>query len=224
MDLSHPKGQCVNDGIPEHLCSLKYVTINEAIKGIVQLGRGTLLAKIDIKSAFRLIPVHPADRHMLGMKWGDGVYIDTCLPFGLRSAPKLFNILAEFLAWIVRQSNVSFLIHYLDDFLTMGPPSSPVCQHNLDTIIQTCDYLGVPLALEKVEGPLTTLPFLGIVLDTSRTEARLPEEKLLKLWKEIVDWIGYNNATKREILSLVRSLQHAAKVVRCGRALSPACM
>ena len=218
VDLSHPKGQSVNDGIPKHLCSLKYVTIDEAIKGIVQLGRGTLLAKIDIKSAFRLIPVHPADRHMLGMKWGDGVYIDTCLPFGLRSAPKLFNILAEFLAWIVRQSNVSFLIHYLDDFLTMGPPSSPVCQHNLDTIIQTCDYLGVPLALEKVEGPLTTLPFLGIVLDTSRMEARLPEEKLLKLRKEIVDWIGYTNATKREILSLVGSLQHAAKVVRCGRA------
>ena len=100
----------------------------------------------------------------------------------------------------------------------MGPPSSPVCQHNLDTIIQTCDYLGIPLALEKVEGPLTTLPFLGIVLDTSRMEARLPEEKLLKLRKEIVDWIGYTNATKREILSLVGSLQHAAKLVCCGRA------
>ena len=79
-----------------------------------------------------------------------------------------------------------------------------------------------PLALPKgttpPEGPLTTLPFLGIVLDTSRMEARLPEEKLLKLRKEIVDWIGYTNATKREILSLVGSLQHAAKVVRCGRA------
>jgi len=60
-------GQSVNDGLPKHLCSLKYVTIDEAIKGIIQLA---LLAKIDIKSAFRLIPVHPADRHMLGMKWG----------------------------------------------------------------------------------------------------------------------------------------------------------
>ena len=218
VDLSHPKGQSVNDGIPKQLCSLKYITIDEAIKGIIQLGRGALLAKIDIKSAFRLIPVHPADRHMLGMKWGEVVYIDTCLPFGLRSAPKLFNILADFLAWIVKQSDVSFLIHYLDDFLTMGPPSSPICKRNLDTIIETCDYLGVPLALEKVEGPLTTLPFLGIILDTSRMEARLPDDKLLKLRKEIADWMDYTYATKREILSLVGSLQHAAKVVRCGRA------
>ena len=127
------------------LCSLKYVTIDDAIKEIIRLGRGALLAKIDIKSAFRLLPVHPVDRHMLGMRWNDGVYIDTCLPFGLRSAPKLFNLLADMLAWIAGQNGVSFLLHYLDDFLTIGPASSPTCQHNLEVLTQICNYLGVPL-------------------------------------------------------------------------------
>ena len=196
VDLSHPRGHSVNDGIPKSLCSLKYVTIDEAIQGILQLGRGALLAKIDIKSAFRLLPVHPADRHMLGMQWKDGVYIDTCLPFGLRSAPKLFNILSEFLAWIAKESNVSFLIHYLDDFLTMGPPSSSCCQHNLDTIIKICNYLGVPLALEKIAGPSTTLPFLGIELDTIKLEARLPKDKLYKLQEQVSQWVGRKDAKK----------------------------
>ena len=41
-DLSHPKGHSINDGIPAHLCSLQYVTIDEAIKGIIQSGQGTL--------------------------------------------------------------------------------------------------------------------------------------------------------------------------------------
>ena len=126
VDLFHPKGHSVNDGIPAHLCSLQYVTIDEAIKGIIQSGQGTLLAKIDVKSAFRLLPVHPVDRHLLGMEWQRGAYIDTCLSFGLRSAPKLFNVLTELLSWTAKQNNVSFLIHYLDDFLTMGPPSSQV--------------------------------------------------------------------------------------------------
>jgi len=54
-----------------------------------------MLAKIDIQSAFRLIPVHPMDCHLLAMSWSDGMYIDTCLPFGLHSAP---NILADLLA------------------------------------------------------------------------------------------------------------------------------
>ena len=52
------------------------------------MGPGTLLAKIDIKSAYHIIPVHPADRHQLGMSWKGGIYVDTTLPFGLRSAPK----------------------------------------------------------------------------------------------------------------------------------------
>jgi len=70
-------------------------------------------------------------------------------------------------------------------------PILPTYQHDLDTIIQICDYPGVPLALEKMEGPLTTLPFLGIVLNRTRMEARLPEDKLLKLQQDIAQWISY---------------------------------
>ena len=85
------------------------------------MGPGTHLAKIDIKSAFRLLPFHVADRHLLGMRWKGAVFMDTCLPFGLRSAPKLFNILADLLAWIIEQHGVQPLLRCLDDFLTIGP-------------------------------------------------------------------------------------------------------
>ena len=54
------------------------------------LGKGAKLAKIDIAHAYRNVPVHPADRPLLGMQWKDGIYIDTTLPFGLRSTPKIF--------------------------------------------------------------------------------------------------------------------------------------
>ena len=92
--------------------------------------------------------------------------------FGLRSAPKLLNILADLLAWIIEQHGVQPSLHYLDDYLTMGPPHSHTCQQNLDTIKQICDILGVPLALENVEGPTTCLSFLGITLDTTAMEPR----------------------------------------------------
>ena len=77
VDLSHPVGFSVNDGIPRCLSSIKYITIDNAIQEILRLGRGTMLAKIDIKNAFRLLPEHPGDRHLLGMSWSDGIYIDT---------------------------------------------------------------------------------------------------------------------------------------------------
>ena len=103
VDLSHPKGKSMNDGIPKSLCSMSYITTDNAISTIMALGRDTLLAKIDVKSAFRLIPINPSDCHLLAMKWRDNIHIDTCLPFSLRSAAKLFNIMADLLAWILEQ-------------------------------------------------------------------------------------------------------------------------
>jgi len=115
--------------------------------------------------------VHPADHHLLAMNWEGNLYIDTYLPFGLRSAPKLFNILADFLYWILTQKGVSPVFHYLDDFLTLGPPGSSICANNLTTIKEVCFSLGIPLALEKVEGPSNILTFLDITLDTKNMMA-----------------------------------------------------
>ena len=217
VDLSHPLGHSVNSSISKELCSLSYITVDNAITVAQNMGRGTLMTKIDIKSAFRLLPVHPADRHLLVMRWKQQLYIDTCLPFGLRSAPKLFNVLADLLSRILEQQGVSPIMHYLDDYLTLAPPDSATCHHNLDIIKSVCLQLGVPLALEKVEGPSTSLTFLGIVLDTVRMEASLPTGKLSRIRHQVKAWLTKRKATKRQILSLVGILQHATKVVRPRR-------
>ena len=90
-DLSFPPGSSVNDGIDPALCSMVYTTVDEVAALVMQLGRGSLLAKVDIESAYRLLPVHPQDRVLQAMKWGGQVYIDPMLPFGLRSAPKILT-------------------------------------------------------------------------------------------------------------------------------------
>ena len=200
LDLSFPKGKSVNDGIDKDVCSLRYITTDDAAHHIMTLGRGSFLAKIDVKSAFRLLPIHPTDRHLLGMQWNGNLFIDTCLPFGLRSAPKLFNVLADLLSWILQQQGAYPFLNYLDDFLIISPPNSPACQHHLTTVKHICNLLGVPLAEDKEEGPATSLTFLGIILDTVLKQARLPLEKLERLQSQ---WITKYNATKRQILSLV---------------------
>ena len=58
----------VNDGILKDLYSLHYITVDDTIQHIMKLGRGTLLSKVDIQSVFRLLPVYPADRYLLGMQ------------------------------------------------------------------------------------------------------------------------------------------------------------
>ena len=89
----------------------------------------------------------------------------------------------------MENSGVTFLIHYLDDYLTMGPPNSETCQQNMDTFISLCADLSVPLALDKLEGPSTSLSFLGITLDTERMEIRLPEDKLTRIQQLLTTWL-----------------------------------
>ena len=134
--------------------------MDDAIEKILELGPHTQLAKVDIKSAFRLLPVHPADRSLLAMQWDNSIYIDGCLPFGLRSVPMLFNIMADLLSWIGQHRGISQILHYLDDFLLIGPPSSPECQQNLNTFMQICTNLGVPTSIRK-DGRASHLPDLS---------------------------------------------------------------
>ena len=113
--LSSPAGASVNDGIPKDVSSVQYMSLDDIIDGIMTYGRGTLMAKFDIESAYRIVPVHLDDRFPLG--------IDLALPFGLRSAQYIFSAVADLLEWMVRRNyHVAFLKHYLDDFHTFWVP------------------------------------------------------------------------------------------------------
>ena len=217
VDLSHPEGRSVNDFVSAELCSLQYVRVDDVVHKLREIGQGTEMAKLDVKSAYRNVPVHPDDRHFLGMSWKGKVFIDAALPFGLRSALKIFSALADAAQSIDENCGVSFVRHYLDDFITCGAPSTDECQFNLDVLVELFRRLGLPLALEKSEGPATCIVFLGILIDTIAGELRLPVEKLRKLKASLVGWIRRKRCTKRELLSITGQLQHAARVVKQGR-------
>ena len=93
--MSFPFGHSVNDDINKEDFTVTYSKVSDAIALIVKVGRGALMGKVDTKSAYHIIPVHPSDRHLLGMFWRDCYYIHLTLPFGLRSAPAIFNTVAD---------------------------------------------------------------------------------------------------------------------------------
>ena len=158
LDMSHPKGSSINDGIDKQLCSLSYIKVDDVVQHIIALGRG---CKLDIESAFRNIPVHPMIGNSLAC---NGTNIDTVLPFGLRSAPQIFNCIAATLQWIARHYGMTFLEHFLDDFITAGAPNTNECETSLYILMIFCCILGLPLATEKREGTATCLTFLGLTL------------------------------------------------------------
>ena len=171
------------------------------------------MAKTDVKSTFRIVPIHPGDRWLLGLEWEGSRFVDTTLPFGLRSAPKIFNAIADAAQFISTYEGIHYMTHYLDDFLILGQTEGE-CEEGLVLFQKICKKLGIPLAPEKTEGPSTTLEFLGIIIDTVSLTIHLPDRKKLELQQLIAELAHRKSATKEELQSLAGKLQHATKVVK----------
>ena len=172
---------------------------------------------LDLQAAFRMVPVLASEWELLGMYWRDKYYVETCLPFVLHSAPSIFDNFASALHWILEHNYGATLLHYLDDFLLLWLPGLPTCQDSMSTMLRVCQELGMLVAMEKSVGPAICLTFLGIELDSSLQQLRLPLTKLQDITSLTKSWLGKRSSTKRELLSLIGKLAFAAKIVPAGR-------
>ena len=145
-DLSFQPGSSIND----YIDPLRYCSIDSAIAILNTLGPGTLMGKMDLKNAFRLLPARHEDWYLLAIQWQGHWYLDKCLLFSLHSYPALFNRLAEALVWILQHSyGVGHIIHYLEDFFTAGPPHTNTCTHNMFLMANLCACVNAPLNHER---------------------------------------------------------------------------
>ena len=119
------------------------------------------------------------------------------LLFGLRSAPIIFNAVADALAWAMLCVGIPDLVHYLDDFLFWAPDYL-TCSLTLETAARLSARLGLPVEPSKVEGPATSLTFLGIEVDTVSRELRLPRLKLARLKDTVEHWKSGRSMTKHQ--------------------------
>lgn len=176
------------------------------------------MAKTDVTSAFRIIPVHPADYHLLGLYWKGKYYVDCCLPMGCASSCKTFESLSTAMEWVAQTKlKIPNIIHILDDFLIVEK-SRAACSASLQRFLDFCNTIGVPMAPEKTVGPFEVLTFAGIELDCERFEARLPADKVVKARATIGNMKGRQKVTLRELQSLIGLLNFACLVVVPGRA------
>ena len=148
IDLSSPPGRSINEGISKDDYSVVFSRFDDAVTMVQRLGIGALMAKVDIKHAFRICPVRPEDYELLGTFWEGLYFVELRLPFGLRSSVFIFNTFADDLQWILKNKHlIAELIHYLDDFFTAGQANSPQCAANIEVIKKGIPSTGCPLSL-----------------------------------------------------------------------------
>jgi len=170
---------------------------------------GDWLAKLDLKDAYFLVPIHPSHQKYLQFYWQKTLYQFHCLPFGLSCAPRTFTKLMKPVVAVLRERG----IRYLDDLLVLCG-----CLDTLQTqvtfIKDLFQALGLLINEKKSQlSPTQAIVFLGLELSTVQMEVSLPKEKLSRIQKEarllsskvtttvqqIASFVGMTSAAKQAI-------------------------
>uniref|UniRef100_H3AMH6 Reverse transcriptase domain-containing protein n=1 Tax=Latimeria chalumnae TaxID=7897 RepID=H3AMH6_LATCH len=166
----------------------------------------------DAKADNKLLPIHPEDFNLLGFKFQGNIYVDKAMPMGCFISFKALKVFSTFFYLGSQQNLPTFgsMIHYLDDFLFMGPAAFRII----------CASLGVTLAEEKTQGPCTSLNFLSIELVSVAMQSKLPGDKINTLEKLTLYTISAKKLTLQHLQKLIGHLNFACYVLVLGHTFS----
>ncbi len=221
-NLSYPfKGDSVNSLIAPEEARVVYQRFEEFVSMVREAGPNAELGKFDLHDAYKYVLVHPDFWPRLGIHVGEGkerrYFVEATLPFGHRLAPKIFTEFAKGVHWIAQKNGAEKMFVFVDDFVTARCKGTGQCARDLKGLRAACAQTGFEVQDEKEEGPCTSLPVLGILVDTVRWELRIEPQKLHSLSEDLAAWDKRRTASIREIASLHGRLSFIAQVVKPGR-------
>lgn len=216
-DGSRPVGFAMNDySDPE---SVKFQTLADAC----HLAKpGYWCAKVDLKSAYRSVCIHPDNYQVTGLKWTfqgqqePTYFFDSRLPFGSNVGPSTFHRISQAVRRCMIRRGFSGTVVYIDDFF-LAAKTKEECMQMLLTLIRLLRRLGFYISWPKVVGPTQTITFLGVQICTLTSTLSLSEDKLQQLRQRLQHFQGKRRATKQSLQSLAGSLNWACQAVKGGK-------
>lgn len=114
--------------------------------------------KLDVNSAFWSIPVRAKDRYKLAFVTHHGHWQWRCLPFGLKSAPAIFQ---RVLAGVIRKNKLdAFTVNYIDDLLVFSKTYEEHVYH-VEQVLQALHEQGFKLNENKCQFAQERITYLG---------------------------------------------------------------
>ncbi len=202
------------------LCGDYKVTINPWVKQegyplpTVQdlfstLAGGKLFTKLDLKQAYQQLQVDEGSQEYLTINTHKGLYRYTRLPFGVSSAPSIFQATMDQIL-----QGVNNTICYLDDILVTGKNETEHIE-TLEEVLQRLQHHGVKIRLDKCQFLQKSVEYLGHRIDASGlhpTEAKVkaivdaPTPKNLSELKSYLGLLNYYGRFLPNLSSMIQPL------------------
>ena len=190
-------------------------------------GEKIFFAKTDVQSAFRVLPLKIRCIRWLVMKAVNPLngqtcyFVEKCLPFGSSISCSHFQRFSNALKHIYQYKiGVGKTVtNYLDDFLFIAKLLR-LCNQYVNTFLEVCSQIGVPIAENKTEWASLRIVFLGMLLDGSRWLISVPAEKVNKAVNMLQSIISKRSATIKELQGLTGLLNFLNRAVFPGQAFT----
>ncbi|KFD67385.1 hypothetical protein M514_20421 [Trichuris suis] len=123
------------------------------------LNGGRLFSKLDFADAYLQVEVEDDSKELLTVNTHRGLYRYNRLPFGVKSAPGIFQQIMDTMI-----AGLSGAVAYLDDVLVVG---RTVEEHNrnLDAVLNRIMDFGFKIRREKCQFGLEEVKYLGFIVD-----------------------------------------------------------
>ena len=180
--------------------------------------------KSDLKSAFQILGLSPACFKWLVMKARDPatgiwyIFMDKCLPFGASISCSHFQRFSNALCYLTEEKigEKKRITNYLDDFLFIARTLFK-CNWMIQTFLELCKDLGVPVSMDKTEWATQLIVFLGILLDGEHFVLSIPTEKRLITISLLKEMMNKRKATVKDLQKLCGYLNFLGKAIFLGR-------
>ena len=222
----------VNACTPRDLCTVKYNDLDAVIAACLETSKqaeivnGTsviYLGKTDLTSAFRVLPMKRKCYCLLVFKATDPsdgkvkYFVDKCLPFRASISCSHYQQFSNSLRHILRyRTGRKTINNYLDDFLFIAI-SRLICNGMINSFLQLCFELNLPVAEEKTKWASTLVIFLGILLDSKHLILSIPIDKRDKALNLLNNLTGKRRIEVKQLQRLTGYLNFLAKAIFAGR-------
>jgi len=148
---------------------------------MVKAGDCTWFSAFDINSAFWSIPIRQKDKKKTAFVTQNGHWQWTCLPFGLKISPSIFQ---RILANIIRRHNLNeFCINYIDDILIFSKSFEQHVKH-IEYLLRTMKEEGFRLKMEKCNFAKNSLKYLGHIIEKNSIRPLKDNLRAIKEFEE----------------------------------------
>ena len=214
----------VNKGIDKADFPTKFSTLKDWLRAMKKAGPHCRFCKVDWSDAYKHVTVHLNDTELQWFMWLGKAFKELCLIFGCVSSAGLFDRLAKLVLHIViSRSGLDrdLVIQYLDDCCAAAPHDSLVLDRFDAEFTAVAHELGITLAPrdnpEKSFGPSTQGIVLGIHYDSVSWTWGIPQERLMRLLKNIDDLLACEKAKQGDIWTVVGKIMNILFLIPTGK-------